>query len=85
MTCIREFAPVVVRNGGESREWQTYAKNLYFMQKLLSQIRYIIDFNLILVIHYKQLNAVSQYGLCFLYTLGMTALLCVDVLIHRVV
>ena len=26
MTCFRESEPVVVRNDGESREWQIYAK-----------------------------------------------------------
>lgn len=67
MAGSREFAPIVVRNGGESGEWQMYAKRLYFMQKILSQICYIIDFNLIAFVHYKQLNAVWQYDLCFLY------------------
>jgi len=38
------------------------------MQNILSQIRYIIDFNLIVFVHYLQSNAVWQYGLCFLYT-----------------
>jgi len=60
-------------------------KKIIFHAEILSQILFIIDFNLDVVIRYKQLNAVWQYGLCFLYTLGMTSPLCIDLLIHRMV
>ena len=81
MTCVREFELVLILNGGESKEWQIYAKKYISCRKII----FIIDFSFIVAVHYKQLNAVWQYGLCFPYTLGMTSPLCIDLLIHTMV
>jgi hypothetical protein len=58
-TCTAEFTSVFVRYGGVSREGQKYEKKKSYFMKKWAQIRYIINFN---VIMYYDISSKMQFG-----------------------